>query len=60
MTAPINLNRFRKDRARAEAREMANNNAAKHGLSKAEKVMTAARTARAARLLDQHRADDEE
>ena len=60
MTEPINLNRARKDRARAEARQLANENAAKHGLSKADKVLAATRTARAASLLDQHRADDEE
>jgi len=57
---PINLNRIRKERARDEARERANENAARHGISKAEKVLTAARSERAARILDQHKVDEEE
>lgn len=60
MTAPINLNRARKDRARAEARALADENSARHGMSKAERVLAAARTARAAQVLDQHKVDDEE
>lgn len=60
MTAPINFNRARKERALAEARALGNQNAAKHGLSKAEKVLAAARSQRAARHLDHHKAEDEE
>ena len=60
MNKPINLNRIRKERARDEARERANENAARHGISKAEKVLTAARSERAARILDQHKVDEEE
>lgn len=37
MAEPVNLNRFRKARARQEAREKADRNAAFHGLSKAQK-----------------------
>ncbi len=60
MSDPINLNRARKDRARAEARALADQNAAKHGSSKAEKILVAARKERAARQLTGHRVDDEE
>ena len=60
MTTPINLNRARKDRARIEARNLANENAAKYGMSKAERVLAASRNANAARLLDQHKTEDEE
>ncbi|AVO37343.1 DUF4169 family protein [Pukyongiella litopenaei] len=37
MADPVNLNRYRKARARQEAREQADRNAAFHGLSKARK-----------------------
>lgn len=60
MSDPINLNRARKDRARAEARALADENSIRHGLSKAERVLAAARSARASAILDQHRVDDEE
>jgi len=59
MTPPINLNRARKDKERAEQRAEADANAAKHGRSKAEKILTATRNARAAKALDQHRIDEE-
>lgn len=39
--SPINLNRFRKAKARAEKRSKADRNAALHGLSKAEKAASA-------------------
>lgn len=58
--APINLNRVRKDRARTDARARADANAARHGLTKAEKVLAAARNERAARILDRHQIEDEE
>ncbi len=50
MAAPVNLNRFRKARARDEAREQADRNAAFHGLSKAEKLRARAEAAREAHL----------
>ncbi|NCO21866.1 MAG: DUF4169 family protein [Rhodobacterales bacterium] len=59
MTAPINLNRARKEKQRAEQRRVADANAAKFGQSKAQKTLSATRNARAARALDQHRLDQE-
>ncbi|WP_343502394.1 DUF4169 family protein [Alloyangia pacifica] len=57
MTNVINLNRFRKDRARAEKRAQADENAARHGRSKAEKQREAAEAAKSARALEGHRLD---
>ena len=56
----VNLNRARKDRARAEKKARADANAAKHGLSKAERLLRAAQADRARRSLDGHRFEDEE
>ncbi|MEM9476126.1 MAG: DUF4169 family protein [Pseudomonadota bacterium] len=55
MTKPINLNRVRKDKARAENRARADANAVKHGRTKAEKQADDARAAKAQRDLDGHR-----
>ena len=52
---PINLNRARKERARAEARLQADANAVKFGRTKAEKLLDEARSGEAARKLDQHK-----
>ena len=52
MAEIVNLNRFRKDRARADRRAEADANAAKHGRSKAERVREAADAARARKALD--------
>ena len=52
-----NLNRFRKDKARAEKRRAGDANAAKHGRSKAERDLAKARAEKAARDLDGHRKD---
>ncbi|WP_353472374.1 DUF4169 family protein [Salipiger sp. H15] len=57
MSNVINLNRFRKDRARADRRAQADENAARHGRSKAEKQREAAEAAKSARDLDGHRRD---
>lgn len=57
--APINLNKARKVRARADARDRANVNAAKHGRTKAERQAEAAREALAKRRLDGHGPEDE-
>lgn len=58
MSTPVNLNRVRKDKARAEAKARADQNAVKFGRSKAEKELDKARAAQAALRLDQHRKDD--
>jgi hypothetical protein len=57
--APINLNKVRKARDRAAEKLRADANAAKHGLSKAERVIEAARADLAARRLDQLKFDDD-
>ncbi len=56
---PVNLNQFRKQKARAEKRARADVNAAKFGRSKAEKTRDAAEAEAAAKRLDGHRRDDE-
>jgi hypothetical protein len=57
VSKPVNLNRIRKDKARAEAKARAAENAVKFGRARAEKELDKARAAQAARLLDQHRKD---
>lgn len=57
MTTPVNLNRFRKDKARAEKTARATQNAAEFGRSKAQKDLAQAQAAAATRLLDQHKKD---
>jgi hypothetical protein len=56
---PINLNRFRKERAKADAKLRADANAAKHGRTKAERLLDAARTKKARDMLDRHKIEDE-
>lgn len=58
MTAPVNLGRKRKEAARNAARKTADENAARHGLSKAELLRQRAEAFRAKRNLDQHKRDD--
>jgi len=57
--AVINLNRARKERARAERRARGDENSAKFGQAKAEKTLRAARAAQAEARLDAHRRDDQ-
>lgn len=59
MTTPINLNRARKDRARAEDKAKADANAVKFGRTKAERLLEATKSAKATAMLDQHRMDEE-
>ncbi len=56
--SPINLNRARKARARAEARWRADANAVKFGRSKAERLLAAAQNEKAHRMLDLHQCED--
>ncbi len=56
---PVNLTRFRKEKAREAARAVADANAAKHGRSKAERVLAATRAAKARAMLDAHKRDEE-
>jgi hypothetical protein len=55
VSTPVNLNRVRKDKARAEAKARASENAVKFGRTKSEKDLDKARAEQAARALDQHR-----
>lgn len=54
MAKITNLNQFRKDKARAEKRARGDENAAKHGQTKARKALDEARAKKAARDLDGH------
>jgi len=56
----VNLNRFRKRLARAQAEDEAKANRAKFGRSKADKVGEEARARRDETLLDQHRLSRED
>lgn len=54
----VNLNRARKDRAKAEKRASAVANRVLHGRSRAERVKADAERARADRLLDGSKLED--
>ncbi len=54
----VNLNRVRKDRAKAEARATASANRAAHGRTKAERTRAETERERAARLLDGSKLED--
>lgn len=60
MTAPVNLNKARKARARDQARAQADANAAKFGRTRAQKTAEADAAERAARILEAHRRDGQE
>ena len=57
MTQVINLKQKRKQKARKAKRHIADQNAALHGRSKAEKALQQAQTSQAARVLDGHKRD---
>ena len=59
MAEPVNLNRFRKQKARAEKTARADENAVKYGRTKAEKSLDTARRDKASRDLDAHRKGDD-
>ncbi|TDK50307.1 DUF4169 family protein [Antarcticimicrobium luteum] len=58
MGKPVNLNRFRKDKARAGKKARADENAVKFGRSKAEKDLDRARAEKSRRDLDSHERDE--
>ena len=58
MGKPVNLNRFRKEKARAERKARADENVVKHGRSKSEKELDRTRTQKAQHNIDQHRRDE--
>lgn len=52
---PINLNRFRKARARDDSQKTAHENAVKHGRTKAERDLEEAKRTREASRLEGHK-----
>ncbi len=59
MSKVTNLRTFAKQKAREEKRATASENAAKHGISKAERVLNAAREESRLRKLDAHQIEEE-
>ena len=59
MNTPINLNKARKARLRADKHAKADENALKFGRSKAQRQVEDTDKSRAAQHLDQHRRDPE-
>ena len=57
MSAPVNLNRFRKAKARAEKSTPAVENSVKFGRSKAQKRLQETKNAAQVQHLDQHKRD---
>lgn len=55
MSQPVNLNRVRKQKARADKQARATENSVKFGRSKAKKELDRARTDKAQRDLDGHK-----
>lgn len=58
MSKPVNLNQFRKAKARKERRARADENAVKFGRSKVDKELEHTRSQKARETLDQHRRDE--
>ena len=55
MSEPVNLNKFRKAKAKAEKEQAAKENRAKFGRTKAGKSLDKARADKLAKLTDAHR-----
>lgn len=55
---PVNLNKFRKAKAKAEKEQKAKENRAKFGRTKAEKQLDKARADKLAKLTEAHRLKD--
>jgi len=58
MAEPVNLNRFRKQKARADKKARADENTVKFGRSKAERELERARAEKARRDIDSHKRDE--
>jgi len=56
---PVNLNRVRKQKARAADKARADENAARFGRNKAQKALERAQADKARAMLDQHRRDED-
>ena len=57
MSKPVNLGRYRKEKARAERKARADENAVRFGRTKAERDLEKARAEKAEADLDSHRKD---
>ncbi|MEM9053784.1 MAG: DUF4169 family protein [Pseudomonadota bacterium] len=57
LTAPINLNKARKARARARKEQLARENRAKHGRTRAQKARDTLEASRKRALLDDRKRD---
>ncbi len=57
MSEPVNLNKFRKAKARAGKQQSAKENRAQFGRTKLDKALEAARASKAASQVDGHRLD---
>ncbi len=60
MNNVVNLNRFRKKKARAEKEKQAEENRAKHGRRKSDEVAEKAETKKQEDFLEGHKRDDTE
>ncbi|MBU2867965.1 DUF4169 family protein [Pacificibacter marinus] len=60
MSTVINLNKFRKQKARADKRAQAEQNSVKFGRTKAQKDLEKAEKSKAKTLLDGHKTDQGE
>jgi len=58
MTEPINLNKFRKDRARAEAKVLAAENRVRFGRTKTEKTVSKLEAERARRAHEEKKREE--
>ena len=56
---PVNLNRVRKQKARAADKARADENSARFGRSKAQKILEETRADKARRTLDLHRCEED-
>ena len=58
MAEPVNLNRYRKAKARADQKARADENVARFGRTKAEKELEKSRADKARDAIDQHKRDE--
>ncbi|MEL6172393.1 MAG: DUF4169 family protein [Pseudomonadota bacterium] len=58
MSQPVNLNQFRKAKARAEKRANADENAVKFGRTKAQRLVEKAEAEKARKTIDEHRREE--
>lgn len=58
MSEPVNLNRYRKAKTRAEKKARADENAVRFGRTKAQKSIEKARADKAKSIIDLHKRDE--